>query len=145
MVSSYGRFQSRISNTTTSSGIRAFALGIDPTDQERVYTFPTRKKRVSSVHYFAVQTFSPLLTHCRPTSEVAEQTASFKLRLRLSTLRFLSETRMRFRLMLSSMSASAAVTKGFLPLDEAEASRSVFVIVSWSDSGRAETLLEPAK
>ena len=38
--------------------------------------------------------------------------------------------------------------KPFLPLDEAIASRAVFVIVSGSDGradGRAETLLEPAK
>ena len=35
-------------------------------------------------------------------------------------------------------------TEHFLPLDEAIASRAVFVIVSGSD-GRVETLLEPAK
>ena len=39
-------------------------------------------------------------------------------------------------------------TLQFLPLDEAIASRAVFVIVSGSDGradGRTETLLEPAK
>ena len=45
---------------------------------------------------------------------------------------FLTETPMRFRLMLSSMSAST-VTKWFSPLDEATVSRVVFVIVSGSD------------